>query len=262
MAKEGPHAERGGPPMRSHGPAGWHTLGFARPIQTRPMRSILPFTLLALTTIPLHAQERSRPMTLSLFGHLGDPLGEFDQAWGKEFVGLGANFSVPMKRMPFETGFQFDWSHMGGESAVVPIDEEFIDATEADMQVNSNIYGFHALARLKPFSSKVAPYVDGLGGWRTFSTRTKLKVDGLEDPLMNERNEVDAAWSWGWAAGVMVGLGGTMMIEGRFERLQGGEVTYVDPSSVSIDADGNLSYGTLTSNSDAWMIKLGFGFRF
>jgi hypothetical protein len=226
------------------------------------MRPFVTLFSLLLFLSALRAQEKTRPMTLSLFGHVGDPTGEFEEAWGKEFVGLGVNFSTPMKRMPFETGFQFDWSHMGGESAVVPIDEEFIDATEADMQVNSNVYAFHALARLKPFTGKVAPYVDGLGGWRTFSTRTKLKVDGLEEPLVNERNEVDAAWSWGWAAGVMVGLGKTMMIEGRFERLQGGEVTYVEPSTLSIDAEGNLSYGTRTSNSDAWMIKVGFGFRF
>lgn len=201
-------------------------------------------------------------MTLSLNGHLGHPLGEFDQAWGREFGGIGGNFSTPFKRMPFEGGLQFDWSHMGGESAVVPIDEDYIDATEGDLQVNSNLYGVHALLRLKPFNGKVSPYVDGLAGWRTFSTRTKLKVDGLEDPLINERNEIDVASSFGWAAGVMVTLGETLFLEGRFEKYQGGEVTYVDPSSISIDDQGLVSYSTQTTNSDLYMIKLGVGFRF
>ncbi len=201
-------------------------------------------------------------MTLSMGGHMGHPLGEFDEAWGKEFVGLSANFSTPFKRLPFESGFQFDWSHMGGEHATVPVDEEYLDATEGDLQVNSNIYGFHALMRFKTFTGRVAPYVDGLAGWRTFTTRAKLKVDGVEGPLTNERTASDAAFSYGWAAGVMVTLGETLYVEGRYEKLQGEEVTYVDPASIVIDSEGTVGFDTHTSNTDIYQIKLGIGFRF
>ena len=225
------------------------------------MRPILTLTA-AFCAASLLAQERQRPMTLSLNGHMGHPMGEFDQAWGKEFVGLGGNFSTPFKRLPFEGGAQFDWSHMGGEHATVPVNEEFLDATEGDLQVNSNIYGFHALMRFKPFTGKVAPYIDGLAGWRTFTTRTKLQVDGVEGPLTNERNSSDAALSYGWAAGMMVTLGKTFYVEGRYERLQGEEVTYVDPASITIDSEGVVNFGTRTTNTDVYQIKLGVGFRF
>lgn len=225
------------------------------------MRTALAL-LLMLHASGTFAQERDRPMTLSLNGHYGHPLGEFDAAWGKEFGGIGGNFSTPFRRLPFEGGAQFDWSRMGGESAVVPVQVDHLDATEGDLEVNCNTYGFHALMRFKPFTGKVAPYIDGLAGWRTFTTRTKLKVDGAEGPLSNERNASDAAMSYGWAAGVMVTLGEVFYIEGRYEKLQGEEVTYVDPSSISIDDQGAVGYGTRTSNTDVYQIKLGIGFRF
>jgi uncharacterized protein YcsI (UPF0317 family) len=60
----------------------------------------------------------------------------------------------------------------------------------------------------------------------------------------------------------MVTLGEVFYIEGRYEKLQGEEVTYVDPSSISIDDQGAVGYGTRTSNTDVYQIKLGIGFRF
>ena len=238
-----------------------HSVGNGGRVHPFTMRTLLTLSAF-ICAIGMAAQERERPMTLSLNGHVGHPLGEFGEAWGREFYGVGGNFSTPFKRLPFEGGFQFDWSHMGGETAVVPVNEDYLDATEGDLTVNSNIYSFHALMRFKPFTGKVAPYVDGLAGWRTFSTRTKLKVDGVEGPLTNERNAMDAAWSYGWAAGLMVTLGETFYLEGRYEKYEGSEVTYVDPSSIVIDSEGAVGFGTQTSNTDAYAVKLGFGFRF
>ena len=201
-------------------------------------------------------------MTLSLLAHAGDPIGEFDEAWGKQYGGLGGNFSVPFRRLPFEWGFQFDWSSMGSKRTVVAIDEQTLADTTGDLTVRSNIYGFHGMVRFKPFQGKVMPYVDGLFGWRTFTTRTKVKVDGVEGSLTNERNASDAAGSAGWAVGVMVKLNDKLYVEGRYEKLQGSEVTYVDPASIAIDGSGGVSFGTKTSNSDVYQIKLGVGFLF
>lgn len=208
------------------------------------------------------AQEKERPMTLSLSMHAGDPVGEFDAAWGKQYMGFGGNFSVPFRRLPFEWGFQFDWSLMGSESAVVDIEDDFLQATTGDLTVRSNIYGVHALARFKPFAGKVAPYVDALGGWRTFTTRTKVRVDGVEGSYSNERNATDHAGSAGWAAGIMVQVAEGFYVEGRYEKLQGNEVTYVDPSTIAVSPDGTVNYTTATSNSDVWQVKIGVGFRF
>jgi hypothetical protein len=195
-------------------------------------------------------------------GHAGDPLGEFDEAWGKQYGGLGGNFSVPFRRLPFEWGFQFDWSLMGSKSTVVAIDEEYLQATEGDLTTNCNMYGLHVMARFKPINGMISPYVDVLGGWRTFTARTKVKVDGVEGSYSNERNATDAAGSAGWAVGVMVTLSENIYLEGRYEKLQGSEVTYVDPASISIDPDGVVGYETRTSNTDVYQIKLGIGFRF
>jgi hypothetical protein len=60
----------------------------------------------------------------------------------------------------------------------------------------------------------------------------------------------------------MVTLGETVYLEGRYEKYEGSEVTYVDPSSIVIDSDGVVGFGTKTSNTDAYTVKLGIGFRF
>lgn len=206
-------------------------------------------------------QRPVRPMTLSGGLFIGEPVGSFDQSFGRELIGIGGNFSVPMRRLPFESGLAFSWQSMGGDDDIVAVDSAF-GSSEGTMNVNVNMYTVHALVRLNPLRGNINPYFDLLGGFRTFSTRTKVKVDDVSGNVINERNERDYALSAGWAAGLMYTVASNVYVEGRFEKLVGGEVTYVDPETISITPSGLVSYESRTTNSDMFNIILGFGFKF
>ena len=201
-------------------------------------------------------------MTVSFGMRLGIPTGEFDLVYDRELFGLGGNFSVPFRRLPFEWGLDIGWERMGSTEMTVAIDEEFIEATEADLDMNADMWAYHTFLRLKPMRGRVCPYADVLAGVRTFSARTKIRVDGLEEPLSNERNAMDAAFSYGWGAGLMVKLNNTVNVEAGFQKLEGMEVSYVDPNSISVSSDGIVGFSTLTSNSDLINVHLGIGFNF
>lgn len=235
------------------------------------MRSIAALFVLLIGTQQLIAQHHQqgsndkndrRPMTVSFGMRLGIPQGEFDIVYDRELFGLGGNFSVPFRRLPFEWGLDVGWQRMGSTETTVAIDEEFVDATEADLDLNADMWAYHTFMRFKPLRGRVCPYADAYAGVRTFSARTRIRVDGLEEPLSNERNAMDAAFSYGWGAGLMVKLNNTVNVEAGFQKLEGGKVTYVDPASISVSPDGAVGFGTLTSNSDLFNIHLGIGFNF
>lgn len=202
-----------------------------------------------------------RPATVSFGMRIGVPEGEFDRVFDREMFGLGGNFSVPFRRLPFEWGVDVAWQRMGSRETTVPIDLDYIDATEAELDVNADMWSYHGFVRLKPFRGRVCPYADLIGGFRTFTARTKIRVDDLE-PLSNERNARDAAFSGGWGLGVMVKLNRVVNIEGGFQRLDGGRLTYVDPASITVSPEGTVGFNTLESTTDVINIHLGIGFNF
>lgn len=235
------------------------------------MRSLAPLLLLLIGPYHLAAQRTDgsskgnhdrRPMTVSFGMRLGVPTGEFDLVYDRELFGLGGNFSVPFRRLPFEWGLDVGWQRMGSTETTVAINEEFIEATEAELDLNADMWAYHTFMRFKPLRGRVCPYADAYAGVRTFSARTKIRVDGLEEPLSNDRNAMDAAFSYGWGAGLMVKLKKAVNVEAGFQKLQGTEVSYVDPESITVSPDGVVGFGTLTSNSDLFNVHLGIGFNF
>jgi opacity protein-like surface antigen len=200
-------------------------------------------------------------MTLSGGLYIGEPVGSFDQTYGRELIGVGGNFSVPMRRLPFESGLAFSWQSMGGDDDIVSLDSTFSDA-EGTLRVKANMYSMHALVRFNPLRGNINPYFDVLGGFRTFSTRTKVKVDDVSGNVINERNERDYTFSGGWAVGLMYTVTSNIYVEGRYEKLNGGKVTYVDPESITITPGGLVTYESRTTTSDLFNIVIGFGFKF
>ena len=210
------------------------------------------------------AQQQQRPAAIAGGLEIGIPIGEFDDTWGRQMAGLSANMTVPMRRLPVYYGFDFGWQYMGSKSVEVAVDEEGIESTTGDLSVRSNAYGYHALLRLQPFTGKVSPYVEAMGGLRQFTTRTEINVDGLDQPIMEQRNENAFIGSGGWAAGLQVlpGKSKNFLLEMRVERLDGGRVTYVDPDAIEVSQDGEVSYGTLSSGVRVVNITFGIGLRF
>ncbi|MDX9750069.1 MAG: hypothetical protein RBT71_03200 [Flavobacteriales bacterium] len=234
------------------------------------MRTIVLTALLLAATAGAHAQRRGdargfrdRPATLGGGLDIGIPIGAFADSWGREIVGVSAHMGVPMRILPFDWGFDFAWGSMGGEKAVVAVDQDHLAPdTQGDLTVRSNVYGYHALLRLRPTFGKVSPYVEALGGLRHFTTRTKVRVDGLDKPLVKERNAGDFAWSSGWAAGVQVAPGRAFYVEGRVERINSGEVDYVDPASIVISPQGEVGFSTIGSPTRTVNVHIGIGFLF
>ncbi len=221
--------------------------------------TILIGILLALAAT---AQTGGRPVTLSAGVEAGIPIGEFEDSWGREIFGFSGNLTMPMRLLPFDWGVDFAWGRMGGESKEVTVNEEYLEVTTGDLRVHSDIFGYHGLLRLKPFNGKVSPYIEGLAGVRQFTTRTVIDVDGLDAPLFEERNANEFIWSHGWAAGVQVAPGKNFYLELRVEQLNGGQVEYVDPNSITIGDDGLVEFGTLHSGVRVVNIHAGIGLRF
>lgn len=219
--------------------------------------------LLAFIGTLATAQTPRRPTTLSIGGTVGTPLGQFNEEYGKAILGLGGNISVPMMGiLPLETGFAFNWGRLGAERETVVVDQAYLSTNEGELRTTSNMYSFHLQGRFRPFTGRVSPYVDGLAGVRTFSTRTRITVEGLEEDLSNERNALDATWSYGWAAGIQVKVGAPLYVEARVEKLQGHKVDYVDPETIIVTPSGQVEYQLRSSHTDVFNVHLGIGFTF
>lgn len=203
-----------------------------------------------------------RPATVAGGLEIGIPLGEFDDAWGRQMAGLSANFTMPMRRLPFSYGFDFSWQRMGSRKQEVPVNLQNVSANTGELTVRSTIYGYHGLLRLQPLQGKVSPYGEFMMGFRHFITRSEVKARGVDDPVSTERLASAAVGSIGWAAGVNYAPTRNFFAELRLERLNGGRIAYVNPNSIAIDADGNVGYGTLSSGTRVINLTFGVGLRF
>jgi hypothetical protein len=229
------------------------------------MRHVVLSTLLLLTQLPALAQAQEADHQGTLGGGIGvsSPTGDFDRAWGRDMFLIGAQLAYPMRRVPIlQVGFSFGYSVMGRNSTEVPINTNYQNISTGELTTRSKVFGYHPLLRLAPLTGKVRPYADGMVGFRQFSTVSKVTAKGTEGNVSKERNEGDLAFSRGWAAGVQVMLGTKAYAEVRVERFNSGEATYADPSSVSVSDQGEVSFNTLTSNTDVTNVLFGVGFRF
>lgn len=191
------------------------------------------------------------------------PTGDFDRTWGRDMFMLGAQLAFPMRRVPIlQGGFSFGYSVMGGKSTDVPVNTNFVADTTGELNTRCKVFSYHPMLRLSPLTGRVRPYVDGMVGFRQFSTTTKVTAQGVEENISKERNETDLAFSTGWAAGVQVTLGRLAYAEVRVERFDSGEATYVDPESVTVSDQGVVNFSTLTSNTDVVNVLFGIGLRF
>jgi len=204
----------------------------------------------------------SKKANLSVGFEVGEPLGEFDDNYNGNPAGIGINLALPRGKLPIQWGLDFGYASMGSKNHAVDIQDEDLDIIEGNMKIKSHIYSYHATARFKPFDGFFAPYIEGLAGLRTFNTNTKIEVDGLDDPYSTEKNSQGVTFSYGWAAGLMFNVGKLIYLEGRFEKLHGSDVKYVDQNSVQVDDNGNFTYDIKKSNSNIANIQLGIGFRF
>lgn len=218
------------------------------------------FSLTLMAQVKDRGAWDQRSSTLSGGLELGIPLGEFDHTWGNTMVGLSANIAMPLRLLPLEFGYDFAWSRMGSEYSELRPSGSLLTANPSrSVSVRSNVYGHHALARLNPLRGHVRPYGEVMLGARNFVTRSTITTNsGMTD------DERDGQWvsSYGWAVGLMYGIGKQVYVEGRVERLFNGKVDYVDPRTIAIANDGTVTYEKLNSRTESLQIQLGIGLRF
>jgi hypothetical protein len=226
------------------------------------MRKLILLTTLLIAAQGMAQTDRTHEGGLGLNMGIGLPQGGYADTLGKDLFTFGAHLAIPSRRMPFQVGFAFNYGVMGRKTSKVIVTDEALQNSEGRMALNTKVLSYHPFLRFTPLTGGVRPYVDGIVGLRHFSTKSKVTVDGLQEPLQKERHSDDMVLSSGWAAGVMVMLGGTAYLEARVERMYSGKATYVDPNSITIDSQGNVGFSTLKSSTGTLNALLGVGFRF
>lgn len=243
----------------------------------RIFRILVLATATILAVSKSHAQQNERIQrniqgrgpSLSVGFQVVEPRGEFSQFYNGNPIGIGGAFLLNGQRSVFEFGVGYSWQSMGkSDESIRILEGEDINGNavygSGEMRVNSNIYTYHALARFRPFTGKVQFYLDGIAGFKAFTTKTTIMADNgsYSEVVSENRTARDVAASFGWAAGLQLGVTRDLFVEGRFESLQGGQTSFVDPESVKIDKDGNLDYTSVRSSTNTFVFQLGMSLHF
>ncbi len=223
-----------------------------------------PITLAVLTfsSFALFAQGPLRTPTISAGAQLAIPRGEYSSFYKGMPYGVNASLSVPVFKLPIEAGGGFAWNEVGAEGRDVYIADEQGNLSQGDLKLKGNAYTYYVHGRLRPFNGKVRPYGELLAGMRTYSVKSKLTMDGMEDVPTTDITDRDFVWVTGWAVGLQYRLVPGLYLEGRFEKLRGDRAQYINPESIEISQEGSFSYSNSESRTDQFTFSLGLAFNF
>ena len=237
--------------------------------------SYIALLLMLILAVDVSAQRRTREEranrgpSLSVGFQVVQPRDEFRSIYDGNPVGIGAAFLINGRRSPFEFGVGYGWQSMGKQEESIRILEgQNIDGDDiyssGQITVNSNIHTYQTMARFKPFSGKVQPYADAIIGFKAYTTKTTILADnGSYSEVIDEDKEArDVSAVYGWAAGLKLEVARSFMLEGRFEALQGGRTTFINPESIEIDKEGGLAYQKENTNTNVYLFQLGFSLEF
>lgn len=212
-------------------------------------------------------KERAPSLSIGLL--FGSPRGEFEEAYQGMPVGIGGALLFNLGQSPLELGVEGSWQSMGTNSEDIRILVDQDDAgnniyERGTIDVNNNIYTYHAVGRIKPLSGRFQIYGDILGGFKTYSTKTKIESEESTASESIETNKEfrDFALSYGWAAGMKFRITRSFAVEARFSNLRGGQSEFVDPDSVEIGSEGELDYQTNETATDIIIFQAGVSFEF
>ncbi|MCC6601525.1 MAG: hypothetical protein IT223_12775 [Crocinitomicaceae bacterium] len=232
---------------------------------------ILTFLLMALSVSLLAQKASKRHTTTIAFGmQATQPTGEFAGYYSGIPFGVSGNLSIPVKHSAFELGGLFAWNNMDSNEEEVNVligtDETGDDIySTGTMRVRTNTRRYHVFARLRPFTGKFQPYCDAFTGLQSYSTSTDIQIDnsGYTSSSDEQVNQKDLTTNFGWAAGIRIRLTGSLFVDTRFEKIEGGRATYVDPESVQVNERGdNIDYDVRESKTNQYTYQLGLAFQF
>lgn len=221
--------------------------------------TLIPALLITVTTL---GQTGGYQGSVGATIGAGIPLGGYADTMGRGMFTFGGVLTLPAKRLPLQLGFAFDYGIMGRKTSKIVVMDAVQVPTEGRIALTEKVLSYHPLLRFSPLKGPVRPYVEGMVGLRHFSTKSNITVDGTGGAVQRSRHSDDMVLSSGWAAGLMVDLGGTAYMEARVERMYSGKAEYVDPGSIAIDGQGNVAFSTLQSTTGTLNLLLGVGLRF
>ncbi len=236
------------------------------------MKRILQLTialvLVVFTMTDANAQRR-RTGSISFGGQILQPLGEFANQYDGYPAGLGGTLSIPLWRSPLEIGAGFAWNSMGSQnedvSVYVTTDKDGDDIyADGEMRIRSSINRYQTFARLRPFTGRIQPYGDLIAGIDVFKTNHDITInsEGYTEAGNSQKNHQDLTYAVGWAAGLRVRLASNIFVEGRFENLSSGKVTYVDQNSIQVNENSNITFDTKQSRANRYTYQLGIAITF
>jgi len=214
----------------------------------------------------------ARNMKGSLYFDLGFPQGEFKNNLDKTGLGMGLNIGVRLGNSPVVFGVDMAIMQYGEDERY----ESFSNIPDVTVRVvNSyNILQGHVFLRLQPFDEAAfSPYFDVLVGLNYLWAETSIKdEDWDEEDVFSTVNFDDAALSYGFGGGVMIGLGGAkagpakrkvmeFFLDLRARYIFGGNAQYLQEGSIVVDGQ-DVTYYYSESKTDLLTFQIGVGMKF
>ena len=204
---------------------------------------------------------------VQISGHvqLALPQSEFAEIYNGYPAGFAASLMLPMGRSGIlRMGGEFAWNSMGTEKTLVELVDDAQNVIVGDMNVGTDQRSYHFITRFSPFTGAVRPYLDGFVGVRTYTTDTEIVATEDDGSYTSTTYSLsrDGVMSYGYAGGLMLGLGRSFFIDAKVQVVRGGNVTYVDQSTLVVDTDGDINFSLETTPTDIIIPQVGISLVF
>lgn len=237
--------------------------------------TFLFIVLIGLTINPAQSQDTRNPnREHDHNGHfspnlnLAVPRGEFKNLAPRgAFFGIGGGFYSQIGVLPIDWGASFHYFWMGSESEKFELNDPVIGLYEVDSRVSSAMMPIHVHGRisfLRTLNDFFFPYVEVMGGFRIFNTRSVIEVEipNQENPEPETDNTTNFTWSYGYGAGAAFRLTTNVLLDARVVRMPGGQAKYLDPESVKFNSNQEPVFSRTRSKTDAMVYQLGLKLKF
>lgn len=249
--------------------------------------------ILLMTAIAVTGAVYAQRLILDPSFVVGIPVGDFRENTDATGFGFGTAIMYKPAIMPVAFGLDGNFQVYGSNTqredlyANIMLGNTVIDQIHIPLKITTEntIFNLNAIVRVMPDLKYVRPFIDGLIGFRSIATTTKIYDETPEHRYAKEDNGLivskkqisDFVFSYGGALGVMVDVGKTDMISiqlkgsytlgGNADYFDGSdtkqwkiEFTGTDPNNVEGE-DLNYTVTPRHSATDMLTIHLGVAFR-
>lgn len=204
-----------------------------------------------------------------LYFSLAFPMGEFQENVKQTGIGLNGEFFflTPKPKLPVGLGLNFAYYVYGSESRTEAWSSNIPDV-RVDVKRSNNLTNFHLVFLVAPAYGRFRPYAEGLFGGAYLFTESSVNSRYNDEPIAQDVNFDDWAWSYGVGGGLIYLVSGdphinndAFFIDFKVRYLLGTEAEYLKKGSISIE-NGQLVYDVNRSKTDLLSAHLGVRFFF